>query len=299
MMTTPLPSVGALLPTRVYGPGNVWFVNSNGGSVNNTGADWENALASINDAIAKCDADAGDIIVVAPNHSEDVATDGAITLDVAGVTIFGIRRGREMPTINATAIAGSLKVTAARCTIANLRFTGNADATTGILQIAAADCAVLNCEYRDVTGQATDVLMLNTDADRCLIDGWRHIGDSAAGTNASVAIVGTDAVEIRNSYFYGNFAVGAIDFRTTLSTQVNIHDCTFWTENAADIAIVDTVTGSTGTIGPNLYIRLEEDEANITEAITGATFHFFDPIWVVNANNERGLQIDKAISADA
>jgi hypothetical protein len=151
-----------------------------------------------------------------------------------------------------------------------------------------------------VTGQATDVIMTDASAERLLIDGYKHFGAAAAGANSAIAITGAvDGVEIRNFDIYGNFAVGAIDFRGVASTCVNIHDGNLWTANAADIGIVDTITGTTGTIGPNINIMLTDNAANITEAVTGATFQLFDPVYVCNLAGEKGMLIDWTASTDA
>lgn len=272
------------------GPGTEYFVDSTHGNSGNSGKDWEHALATIDQAVNKCEASHGNIIWVAPYHTEALAADSAIDIDVAGVSVIGVKYGRQMPTLSITGADGDCKLAAANCTIQNFRFTGDIDATTGCIEVSAADCAVLGCEFRDVTGQATDVLITTAAAERLLVDGFQTFGAAGAGANSHIAIVGAvDGVEIRNFNLYGNFAVGAIDFRGVSSTCAWIHDGLIWTENAADIAIVDTITGSTGTIGPNLAIRLQDDAANITTAVTGATFHMIDPVYIVNAANEKAM----------
>ncbi|MDY6835499.1 MAG: hypothetical protein SVY53_11940 [Chloroflexota bacterium] len=281
-------------------PGNMYFVDATNGASTNTGESWEQALDTIDGAVNKCTANNGDIIVVAPYHAENLAADSAVDIDVAGVTVLGVRHGRLMPTLTATAAAGDLKLAANNVTIANLRFLGGIDATTGCIEVSGADCAIIDCEYRDSTGQATDTIITTAAAERLLIDGYRHIGAAAAGANSAIAIVGAvDGVEVKNFNIYGNFAVGAIDFRTVASTCAWIHDGLIWTENSADIAIVDTITGSSGTIGPNLYIMLQDNAANITEAVTGATFHLFDNVYVCNLASEKGMLINWTASTDA
>jgi hypothetical protein len=158
-----------------------------------------------------------------------------------------------------------------------------------MLEISAADCSVVNCEFRDSVDQATDCLITVDGADRLLIDGCKFIMAAAAGANSAIALDGSDDAVIRNCYIYGNFAVGAIDLRTTLSARVDIHDCKIWTANAADIAIVDTITSSTGFVGPNLYIMLNDNAANITTAVTGATFQMMDPVYICNLVNEKAM----------
>lgn len=289
-----------ILTASVQTPGNAYFVDSTNGvdDPDFNGTSWTEAKATIDEAVNLCTADNGDIIYVAPFHAEDLAADSAVDIDVAGVTIIGIKIGRQMPTLTATVIAGDLKLAAANTTIANLRFLGGVDATTGCIEVSAADCTVVGCEYRDSTDQATDILITTAAADRLLIDDFRVIGASVGGSASAIALVGADDTVIRNCKIYGNFSVGAIDFRTTLSARVKIHDCDIWTENAADVAIVDTITSSTGQIGPRINIVLQDDADNIQTAVTGATFHIVGDVQVVNAVNEKSIPITWTESAE-
>jgi len=290
---------GSLVINPPMYSGNAYYVYSGGGSASASGLDWDNALNTIDAAINKCTANKGDVIYVHPYHAENLSSATSIALDVAGVSIIGLKSGQKMPTLTVTATSGCCAISAAGCSIQNLRFVGGIDATTGCISVTAADVSIINCEYMDSTGQATDVLLANADADRLLIDGFRHIGDANAGTNASIALTGLSDCEIKNSYFYGNFAVGAINIKTTAAVRLWVHDCLIWTENSADIAIVDTITGSTGTIGPNVQIMLQDNAANITTAVTGATFQLFDPVYVCNLAGEKGMLISWTASTNA
>ena len=153
--------------------------------------------------------------------------------------------------------------------------------------------------YIDSVDQATDMLMLTDGSDRCHIHDCKFIMAAAAGANSAISIGSSDDVHIHDCYIYGNFAVGAIDFRTAASARANIHDCKIWTANAADIAIVDTITASTGFIGPNLFLMLAQNAANVTEACTGATFQYYSPILVANLAGEQGMAIDITTTTDA
>jgi len=279
--------------------GNMYFVDSNNGSDTNGGTSWNDALATIDAAVNKCTASNDDWIVVHPAHTEDLDADSAVDIDVAGVTVYGIRHGRQMPTLDATAAAGDVKLAAAGVTLHNIRITGGIDATTGVIEVSSTDCAVIDCEYRDVTGQATDVLITTAAADRLLIDGFRLFGAAGAGGNSGIALVGADDAEVRNFWLYGNFATGAIDCRTTKSERIHIHSGAIWTENSNDLAVDDNATSSTGFIGPDLMLMLQDDAANVTEAITGATFMVFDPVYVCNAANQKALLINWTAVADS
>ena len=280
------------------GPGAEYFVDSTNGASTNSGKDWENAMATIDQAVNKCTASNGDTIYVAPFHAESIIADSGVDIDLAGVQVVGVVRGREMPTITfTTAVTADFKLAAANVSIHNLRFLSGVNGLTGPIEVSAADCAIINCEFRETSTYETVDAIITTDAaERLLIDGYRHIGALTDGANSAIAIVGEiEGVVIRNCHIMGTFAVGNIDFRTTASTEVWIHDCYLWNNDDTVIGsggvpcIMDTVTATTGTIGPNIYCVLGTDEANLTEAVTGATFHMIDPVSVVNAVAQKSM----------
>lgn len=255
---------------------------------------------SIDTTVGKCTASRGDVIHVLPGHVETVIAAGGLDLDVVGITLIGYGVGSNRPTINfTTATTADTDIDAANITMINFLFTGGIDALAGPLDVNSADFKLLACEYRDVTGQCTDFCVADANADRMLVDGFVYRGDSAAGTNSVFALIGNDNVVIRNFDIDGNFAVGGIDLRTTACVNVQTYNGRFRTRNAADIFIIDTITGSTGAIGPGLYLRLQDNAANITEAITGATFVVYDDVFVVNLANEKAMLINWTASTDA
>lgn len=256
-------------------------------------------LASIDAAVGMCAANRGDIIFVRPNHTETVTAAAGLDLDVAGIAIIGLGSGANRPTVNfTTATTADMDIDAANITVVNLLFTGGVDALAGPIDVNAADFKLIDCEWRDVTGQATDVIIADANADRLLVDGYFHNGAAAAGANSAIALTGMDNPVIRNFKIVGNFAVSAIDIRTTAAVDVDIHSGYIWTKNAADICINDTVTGSTGKIGPDLQFMLTDNAANITTSVTGATFHMFDPVYVCNLVNEKGMLISWTASTN-
>lgn len=292
--STPTPD-----PTGRANPGQVWCVNSRLGGDTNSGKGWDRALATLDAAVNKCTANTNDVILLAPDHAESLAADSAVDIDVAGVTVIGLSQGRLMPTFTfITLVTADFKLAAANVTVRGVRFLGGVDALTGCIEVTGADCALIDCEYRDVTGQATDAVLTVDGADRLTIDGFRFMGAAGAGANAAIALDGSDDALIRNVWIHGNFAVGAIDLRTTASARIRIQDATIWTANAADVCIVDTITASTGIIGPNIFCQLTDNAANVTTAVTGATFTAMSPILVVNLAGEQGMAIDWTTTVD-
>lgn len=294
------------IPLSVTNPGEVFWVNSSsvtakggiGGANGNKGT-YQQPFSTIDYAIGQCTASRGDIIMVMPGHTETISGAAGIAVDVAGVAIIGLGRGSLRPSINFTATASTMTMSAANCLIHNLLLTGGIDAVVSPLVVSAADCVVSSCTIRDVTGQMTDGILTTAGATRLKILDHEHDGAAAAGTNAGIAIVGGDGIVIDGLRMDGNFAVGGIDVRTTATTDLEVRNVVFRTRNAADIFLVDTITGSTGMIGPNLYLRLQDNAANVTEAITGATFVVFDDVYVVNLANEKAMLINWTASTDA
>lgn len=288
-------------PGKVFWVGNSasLLVGEKSASNGNKGG-FLDPFSTIDYAVGQCAANRGDIIFVRPNHTETVTAAAGLDLDVAGIAVIGLGSGSNRATVNfTTATTADMDVDAANITMVNFLFTGGVDALAGPIDVNAADFKLLNSEWRDVTGQATDVIIADANADRLLIDGWFHNGAAAAGANSAIALIGMDNPVIKNFKLVGNFAVGAIDCRTTAVVDLDISDGYIWNKNAADIAVVDTITASTGKIGPDLEIMLTDNAANITEAITGATFHLFDPVYVCNLVNEKAMLINWTASTDA
>lgn len=287
------------VPALVTFAGKVFWVDSNNGSNGNKGTQ-SRPFASIDYAVGRCTANKGDVIMVMPGHVETVTAAAGLALDVAGIRLIGIGAGSNRPTVNfTTATTADMDVDAANITMVNFLFTGGIDALAGPIDVNAADFSLLGCEYRDVTGQATDVIIADANADRLLIDNYFHNGASAAGANSAIALIGMDNPVIRNFKIVGNFAVSAIDMRTTAVVDCDISDGYIWTKNAADLCIKDTITASTGKLGPNLFFMLTDNAANITESITAATCHQFDPIYVCNLAGEKAMLINTTASTDA
>lgn len=290
------------VPLSVSHPGNVFWVDSGAGSNGNKGT-FDRPFSTIDYAVGRCTADNGDIIFVKPGHTETVTAAGGLDLDVAGIAIVGLGTGSLRPTVNFTTVAtADMDVDAANVTVCNLLFTGGVDALEGPIDVNAADFAMINCETRDVTGQATDFIVTDANADRMLISGWKHLGAAAAGADTAITIVGGDDIVIEDFDIYGNFAVAAIENVTTAAVRIRIGGGSrpnyIWTENAADVAVTLVAT-TTGHVGPNINAMLQDNAANITEAFVGAAAQFFQPINIVNLAGESSMQSNITASTDA
>ena len=291
--------------------GTALLTGQRNGSDGNDGS-FNAPFATLDYAVGKCTASRGDVIFIKPGHAETISTATALAVDVAGIAIVGLGRGSLRPAFNLTATSSNIAVSAANVTLHNILITGGVDAITACMTVSAADVLLSDMEFRDVTGQMIVGVLTTAGANRLKIYGFKYDGDDAAGSagGAAIALVGGDMAEIKDFKIIGNFAVAGIDIRTTAATQISICDGEIWNqETTVDTCIVDTVTGSTGTVGPNLFLKLTENAANITEAITGATFHYngggtvaglvSPSICVVNLAGESGMVINKTASTDA
>ncbi len=295
----PLIGSGPILTT-----GKVLFVNNSHGNASdgNMGEQPDRPLRSLSAALAKCSPNNGDHIVCGPGHVETITSANNVVIDVAGVSLIGLGRGSGRPTFKfTTSIDAEIKIAAANVLMHNFLFTGGIDSLQSPLDLtsAADDAALIDIEYRDVTGEAWNFLNLAPGADRVLVDGFVYRGSNAAGGGRAIQAMAVNHLVLRNFWIDGNFSVGGIVFHNSASANINIHDGYIRNRNTGDICIVDSVTGSTGRIGPNLYLSIADNAANITEAITGATWRLFGPIKVVNLDGEQAMDINTTTSTDA
>lgn len=258
---------------------------------------------TIEAALGDCKANAGDTILVLPGHTETVSSAAAIDVDVAGVNIVGLGTGGDRPTFTIDSATGaSFKVSSANATIENIVLAGGIDALTNPLNIVAADCTLKDIETKDDTGQAVDFIVTDANADRLTIDGWTHRGDTAAGAESAIKIVGGADITIKNFNIDGNFSSAAIENSGTKADDITIGGGDqanyIRTRNSADVAI-SLHSSATGQVGPNIYARVADDAANITEAVSIGTAHAYNPIEIVNADGERAMQWNGTQSTDA
>lgn len=127
----------------------VLFVDSGhaSGSDGNPGTDPNAPLLTLDAAIGLCAANNGDHIFVMPGHAE-TSISSAITMDVAGVTLWGWGYGRSKPAFTvAAAVTDLITVTAANCHIHNVRLIGTTASATALINIAAADLLMTGIDF--------------------------------------------------------------------------------------------------------------------------------------------------------
>ena len=310
--------------------GAVWYANS-AASVGGSGTAWGDEFTTIQECVNAASAD--DVISVAPSHVETVTAAAGLVLDQSGLTIIGYGNGDRRPQVNFTTVVGAdmdvssagltivglgngdqrpqvnfttvvgadVNIDAAGVTIKNVRFTGGIDALTGPVDVNAADFTMIDCVTEDVTGQATDFVVSDANADRMSVVRHEHRGAAAAGADSAFQLTGGDQITFEDAWIYGNFAAAGIESIGTAQTNLRIYGganrpCYIRTVNAADVAVT-LLTGSTGDVGPYVYARVADNAANVTEAFVGDAMRFMQPVGVVNLNGERGFETNITASA--
>ena len=253
--------------------GQVWFVNGNHGSAGNTadtgvGASWDLPFATINYAISRCSNDGGDIIYVAPGHTETIEDtsplnqSGTVTdelcIDKTGVTIVGMGTGTNRPTITLSgATDATIEIRAADVTLRNLLIVNNLANIIAMVQVnALADGLIIeNCEFRDSGASLECVLQINlaTAADDITIRGCRFFNTAANdGNTACIFSVGATArLKVYDNIFRGDWQAPVIDLDAAVSTDTEIVDNLFNQLDAVVTSVIDLHGSTTGVVKGN------------------------------------------------
>lgn len=173
---------------NTYG-GNVFWVNSSGGSDGNKGTR-DRPFATLDYAIGRCTANNGDIIMLMPNHAETITGAGGITADIAGITIVGMGTYNQRPRFlmdGATTV--TFVVSAADVTVQNCVFaSGHADVVR-CFNVTAAGFSCLECEFVNNVVDENFLVAIDcssttdNNADGLKVVGCRYISADASATN--------------------------------------------------------------------------------------------------------------------
>lgn len=235
--------------------------------------------ATIDAAIGSCVASRGDVIYVMPGHTEAV-TSTSIALDVAGVSIIGLGSGALKPTLTFGATDSRINVTAANCTLQNLRFTaGIGDVVTAVLHATAAQ----NTRYIDIEFYATSTfnfingytLGAANISDGCL---WqRNYLRTADAGQLALCITGAAHNDLK---FYDNYVVHAAAAAGLLTAgAVNLLGLdvrrnfvqTGQTDGSVGVLVITTSTASSGCIVDN-DMKTADAAANVAIPIASKVY---------------------------
>lgn len=279
-----VPVIGSgQIPTTT---GSYFFVDSSTGSAGNDGTSPTSALNTVDNAVNKCTANKGDVIVCMPGHAETISSATSLVLDVAGVTVIGLGTGNKRPTFTyATSTAASVVVSADNVTVANCRFIGNLDNVAAAFTLGAAKYFELRGnDFIDNSAALHFITILVTGTTDNAVDGLRVVGNRwwglALAPNAFISILGdTDLLYVADNLAVmavtddeGHFITITADTLRAAEITRNKLICTGSTGAAVGIFLTGSSTDNTGIVSYNLVSSLDTTAELIATAGTGLTF---------------------------
>lgn len=246
------------------GTGRIFYVDSGAGNSSSaTGLSPTAALPTLDDAFdsGKATADRGDIIRVMQGHNEAL-TAGAVTIDVAGVTVVGLGNGTLMPTFDYDIGTGTFVISAANVTIANLRFRASVTKVVSGLFISGDDASVLGCEFGFAEAVGTDeffTALAVSGANNVLVRGCRFDIEGAAESNSAIQVGPVSGFILEDTDIIGDYAVACVYNHTTADDVIIRRNLLFNGTMAGDseintIAAIVMAEGTSGFISDNRIV---------------------------------------------
>lgn len=282
-------------PLSVAHPGRIFWVNNSavpalngvvGANTGNTDGSIRKPFSTIAYAIARCVANRGDIIFVAPGHAETISGAAGIDMNVAGVAVIGLGVGSLMPTLTLSATASTFRMSAANTTLMNTRWVpSTSDVVAGIVVIAT-NCTIINMVTPDA-GATNEILTsikatstTNNNADGIWIEGCRAFATSTAlleffEWNAHInGLVLKDNVIVNEGTQAGALAAGATG-KNLLNAYIGYNKMSTKTPTAVNTLIDSDSTASTG-VAENNNCGHADTSGAILNGLTGMGFRLFD-----------------------
>jgi len=203
----PLIGSGAQIPVTT---GDYWFVDSGHTNTGTSTNGSKNHPRSTIDGAVNL-ASSGDVIIVAPGHSEVIASATSLVLDVAGISIVGLGWGHLRPQLTFSATASKIIASVANVKVTGLLFVASvASIVTGV-EVTGTDFIMNGCKFWfDATGLEFLVGLDLDTADRAEIIGNEFVVENIAGCNTGVRIDNSPAAKISYNSFKGDYTTAAI-----------------------------------------------------------------------------------------
>lgn len=256
----------AIYPVLPAANAAVLYVNATGGvdgrsRLSNLGqstsgpyGDPSKPLASVfgtNGALSFCSAGRGDLVLVAPGHTEAIAAAATIP---AGVTVLGLGYGPSRPTFSLnTAITAVISLNAGarlqNCIVNGFGFA----AITSVITLAGAGAQLDHCRIvqADATNKAVSAVTVSAADCRvsnCDIDSRA----AAGGVQAVLAGAAVARFNLLNCKVAGNFsAANVVSSSTNHMTDLLIANNYFTQLNGTAKNVFNLTTSSTGLISDN------------------------------------------------
>jgi len=238
--------------------GELFFVHSGTGTdAAGYGKNPDAPLATIDYAIGLCTASKGDRIYVMPGHAETLSAAGAITADVAGISIIGMGNGSNRPTLSFANTAATFAISAADVLVENIRVTASVDEVVKLFNVTAAGCTLDAVDYFETaSAQAIQFLLTTAAADQLTVKNCQHRQANAAGSaQAWIQLVGCDDTRILDNLFIlalNNASTSAVISATTAVVNCQIaRNTILQTGGTTQVSAILLTTSSTGFVHDN------------------------------------------------
>jgi hypothetical protein len=186
-----------------------------------------NLLTSIDEAVGRCTAQRGDVIVACPYYNETVSAASQVDLDVAGISLIGLGHGTAMPMLDYTVAAGEMAIGAPNVLVQGIRFHSHVTAVLkGIdVEAAALHTLIRKCWF-DVETTTTDefnsVIDIAAGANYTKVEDC-YIDMGLGGATQAIHLNGTSAnISILRNKIWGDYSTACIAGSTAASTLVDI-----------------------------------------------------------------------------
>lgn len=254
----------ANLGVNLCGNSQVIFVDANATNASDAddgehGHSFVKPCSTLEYAIGLCTDGQGDVILIAPGHTENITTALPCTVDISDLTIVGLGTGLNRPTFTiATNATATISVTAANVTLRNIRVVSNlANVAIGITVGASADGFWMeDCDIRDGNAANLEMLIGVSLAAECddatILNSEFHTVASGGCTSGIFATAGNDRLRVEGCRMFGTWSDSCIDAdATTAHLDICIKDNILANQHATGDCL-KLYTGTTGVVVRNM-----------------------------------------------
>lgn len=264
--------------------GTYFFVDSTSGSSANSGLSPDRAVATIQQAIDKCTAAKGDVVVVMPGHAETV-TATSIAINKSGITIVGLGNGSARPTLTYGAAAATITVSVANVTVKNIVHVANFDDVAVAYTLTTAkQFRVEGSEFLDTSSVLHFVSLVSTTTTDNAADGLAFVGNlvyGLAATDGPCVVVAGNILRLNISDNVVDKAVTndaahlvSLAAKAATGARIERNRCTFaaLSNQSAGTLITGSGTASSGIVADNYVAQIDTSTALIATAGTKLSF---------------------------
>lgn len=243
-------------------PGTVFYVDSGAARASDDtahGGEWDRPFATIDYAIGRATASAGDVIYVAPGHNEAITAATSCVIDKIGLSIIGMGRGKNRPILDFDNTAGTVEMDAASCRISNIIFNASVASAVVAINVDAHDCEIDNCYFTYESTGDEFVTCIDLDAfDRCHIhDNVFETEEGAGAATECIRLDDTNDSIIEHNIFRGTWTGAVIASEGALSARLMILDNVIYNSDTSVYCGIDFgALASTGIVARNAITAL-------------------------------------------